>query len=181
MPRTKYICFFLLLLILSSCTPVDQGPTLPTVNPIDLLISSEDMPVDWKSSEVFSDEYDDQCYIDCAIIIFSPAEKNGVYSEQSVYVYNTIEEAGRNYERLLLPGTAPSDWSFYSSAAKQFNISCNTHRDKAFPSCIWTAQYGNYVVEFYAALLPNRMSLSDFEKVLNRIDLKMRVVANGGQ
>src|SRR5687767_2604961 len=96
MSRTKYICSFLLLLIFSRCTPVDQSLTPPTVNPIDLLISSEDMPTGWKSYEVFSDEYDDQCYIDCAIIQFSPAEKDGVYSEQTVYVYNTIEEAGRN-------------------------------------------------------------------------------------
>jgi hypothetical protein len=85
-----------MVIMLSSCTTATQTPTLPSIKPFDLLISSEDMPVGWKSYTAFSDEYDDLCYIDCAILQFSPVDQDGAYSEESVYVYNTIEEAERN-------------------------------------------------------------------------------------
>ena len=112
MSKTRCFCAFLVLIILSRCAPVNQTSTTPTFKPIDLLISNEEMPVGWKSFEAFSDEYDDLCYIDCAIIQFSPVEEDKAYSEQYIYVYNTIEEAERNYERQLIPlqlGTAPSE------------------------------------------------------------------------
>jgi len=184
MSRIKYIYMFLALLTLSRCATVDQSSTPPLINPIDLLISSEDMPDGWKSSEALSDEYDDLCYIDCAMIQFSPVEENGVYSEQSVYVYNTVEEAERKYkvlQSMLQLGTAPSNWSYQSSAANKSDVSCYTHESKPVPSCTWIAQYGKYIVGFYAELVPDRMSLGDFEKVIYRIDSKMKVVANQGQ
>ena len=80
MSKTRYICAFLVLIMLSSCVNKIQISSPPTIAPIDLLISSQDMPVGWKSFEVFSDEYDDLCYIDCAIIQFSPVEEDKVYS-----------------------------------------------------------------------------------------------------
>jgi len=184
MSRTKYIYVFLALLTLSRCATVDQSSIPPAIKPIDLLISSEDLPVGWKSFEVFSDEYDDLCYIDCAIIQFSPVEENKVYSAQSVYVYNTIEEAARNYKRQLIPlqlGTMPSDWSYHSGVAIQFDFACYTYKNYSFPVCSWIAQYGKYLVEFHAWLLPERMSLRDLEKVVYRIDSKMKVVVNQGQ
>jgi len=184
MSRIKYIYIFLVIFILSHCSTVDQHSTLPTIKPIDLLISSEDMPVDWKSFEVFSDEYDDLCYIDCAMIQFSPVDENKVYAEQSVYIYNTVEEAERKYKVLegtLQLGTAPSNWSYHSNAANKSDVSCYTNESKSYPSCIWIAQYGKYLVEFYAAILPDRMSLSDLEKIIYHVDSKMKVVANPGQ
>ena len=184
MSRTKCIYVFLVFIILSRCATVDQSSTLPTIKPIDLLISSEDMPVGWKSFEVFSDEYDDLCYIDCAVIQFSPVEENKVYSEQTVYVYNTVEEAQRNYKRQLIPlqlGIMPDGWSYHSDVAIQSNFACYTHKNASFPSCTWIAQYGKYLMFFVAPLMPDRMSLSDLEQVIYRIDLKMKVVANQGQ
>lgn len=177
----KYICLSLMVIIITSCIITTPTPTLPSIRPIDLLLSSEDMPVDWKSSEAFSDQYDDWCYIDCAIIQFSPVEENRVYAEQSIYVYHTLEEAKRNYIEELVPsqsGTTPRDWSYESDVAAQSNFACYTRKDVSFPSCTWIAQYGKYLVEFYAELLPDRMSLNDLEKVIHRINLKMRVVAN---
>src|SRR5688572_16430402 len=123
----KYICLFLMVITLSSCTTTTQMPTLPSIKPIDLLISSEDLPVGWKSYDVFSDEYDDLCYIDCAIIQFSPVEENGVSAEENIYVYYTLKEAAKNYQDQLLPsqpGTTPSGWSYESDVAAQFNLSC---------------------------------------------------------
>jgi len=183
MSKTRCFCAFLVLIILSRCAPVNQTSTTPTFKPIDLLISNEEMPVGWKSFEAFSDEYDDICYLDCAIIQFSPVEEDKAYSEQYIYVYNTIEEAERNYERQLIPlqlGTAPSDWSYHSDIASQSNFACYIHKNQAFPSCTWIAQYGKYLVFFVTPLLPDRMSLSDLEKVIYNIDSKMKVVANQG-
>jgi hypothetical protein len=179
MSKTRYFCAFLVLIMLSSCATKIQSSTPPTIRLIDLLISSQDMPVGWKSFEVFSDEYDDLCYIDCAIIQFSPVEEDKVYSEQSVYAYNTSEEAERNYKNLLIPlqlGTTPSDWSYHSDTASQSNLACYTHKNKAFPSCSWIAQYGQYLVFFVSPLLPDRLSLSDLENIIYHIDSKMKVV-----
>src|SRR5688572_12011924 len=94
----KCIWLILTAITLSNCTTTAQTPTLPSIKPIDLLLSSEDLPVGWKSYDVFSDEYDDLCYIDCAIIQFSPVEENGVSAEENIYVYYTLEEAAKNYQ-----------------------------------------------------------------------------------
>src|SRR5688572_7048312 len=140
MSKTRYICAFLVLIMLSSCATKIQSSTPPTIRLIDLLISSQDMQEGWKSSEVLSDEYDDLCYIDCAMIQFSPVEENGVYAEQSVYVFNTVEEAERKYKVLHSTlGAAPSDWSYQSNAANESNVRCYTHRSKSYPSCTWIA------------------------------------------
>lgn len=183
MLKIRYIYAFLTLIVLSSCTTKNQNSTPPTIKLVDLLISSEAMPVGWKSFEVFSDEYDDLCYINCAIVQFSPVDENKVYAEQSVYIYNSAEEAERNYKNLLAPlqlGTAPINWSYRSNVAIQSNFACYKHQGKSFPSCSWIALYGKYLAEFYTELLPDKMSLDDLEKVIYHIDTKMMVVANQG-
>lgn len=184
MPRAKYILIILAVLIIPRCTTVEPNPPAPTINPRELLLSHEDMPIGWRNYSVFSDEYDDWCYIDCAILQFSPVDRDGVYAEQTIYVYYTVEEAARNYEELLplpLSETISSGWSYESDVASRYDLMCYKYRDVSFPSCIWLAQYGKYVVEFYAELVPERMSLDDLEKVIQRIDAKMKVVAKETQ
>jgi hypothetical protein len=187
MRNAKYLFMILGLLIFPRCTTVESSPPAPTINPKELLLSREDMPLDWKSYSVFSDEYDDWCYIDCAIIQFSPVDRDGVYAEQSIYVYYTIEEAQRNYEDQLLPsqpGTTPSSWSYKSNVAVQSNLACYTYYTSegvASPGCSWIAQYGKYLVFFVVHLVPEKMSLTDLEKIIERIDSRMEVVANESQ
>jgi hypothetical protein len=168
-----------MVIILLSCTTIGQTPTLPSTKPVDLLISSKDLPVGWKSEEAFSDKYDDLCYRDCAMTQFFLVEEEKASSEQSIYMYNTIEEAEKTYENQLTPlqlGTTPSDWSYDSAVAFQSNFACYHHKGAAFPSCSWIAQYGKYLVFFVASVLPERMSLNDLENVVRRIDAKMKVV-----
>ena len=171
----------LIFLILSNCVIAKNYSSSPLIKSVDLLISVDDMPVGWKSFDIFSDEYDDLCYTDCAMIQFSPNGEYGVYSEQSIYAYNTIEEAERNYAKLLnmlFMNTVPHDDNFHSTVANQSEIYCHTHESKSYPNCIWVARYGKYLVEFYVAMLPNNISLNDLENIILRIDAKMKIVAN---
>lgn len=111
------------------------------------------------------------------MIQFSPNGEHGVYSEQSIYAYNTFEEAERNYAKLadiFLMDTVPGDGNFHSTLANQSDIFCHAHQSRSYLNCIWVARYGKYLVEFYVAILPNKMSLNDLEKIILRIDSKMK-------
>ncbi len=72
----------------------------------------------------------------------------------------------------LHSGSIPHDWNFKSQFADNSDFSCYTYSNVSYPACDWIARYDRVVIHVLAWLIPDRMTLSDLENIIGKIDAK---------
>jgi len=121
---------------------------------------------------------DDSAYIQYAI-----ADKPipGRPTQQYVFRYKNSSSATTYYRNWFLtkPGEKPDEWLFQSSTADEADVKCYDYEGRDYTFCHWTARYQEYVVEVMAFLIPDKMSLQDFEKIIIKADSIMSKHLNG--
>ncbi len=177
MKHSRFLIITLLLLV--SCSSSQNNATIPGhigIRPMNLLLTTDEMPTGWNSYEPFT-SYDSVCFWDCASIQFG-ATKGEMDAEEEIFLYPSEEIAKQYYQELLLPYLSkPSEWDYISDVALLSNFGCYTYT--LYPSledetrCHWTGLYDKYVVDFGASIIAGKMSYNDLEKVTEQIDQKM--------
>ncbi len=162
------------MLLLSACTQRAPERYFTTM---ELLIGLSDMPEGWQVSDGPDRAEDYISREDASGIVFiaqtsSPRQT----ASHRVYRYDSSAQAKRVYERLVLPteeGESPPTWTYQSSLAEQSHFACYDYEGREPPVCTWSGRYEEYIVVFQTWLIPDRMSLTDVERIINVIDARM--------
>ena len=72
----------------------------------------------------------------------------------------------------------PSEFSYESPIADHYRFGCSIHQPSGFQTCQMAAQYGVYVMRFYAGM-SLMMTYEDLERILREIDNKVERCFNG--
>jgi len=161
------------LFMLTACQISAPGRSFTT---LELLVSVDDLPPGWvvKDLRMLDKHQSDENTDDSAIVAFVLAVKPipGRPTQQRVYRYKNSTIAQAWYKDLFLtkPGQKPEEWSFQSSTADEADIQCYDYEGRDYTFCEWTARYQEYVVDVMAFLIPDKMSLQDFEKIVIKAD-----------
>ena len=178
--QTRLFLAFVVLISIGSCNQEENLHATETaflneiVMPVDLLISTSDMPGGWEGGPPYR-SLDDICYINCAAIMFDANIEGQSRAIHRVAVLLTNEEAERIYNKYLKPkyGELPYEWNYESELADLYSFYCFAYEESDDTRCKWVGLYDNYVVEFHTWLIPNKMSLSDIEQIVEKIEILM--------
>lgn len=83
------------------------------------------------------------------------------------------------HDEFNTPWIVPAEISYHSLLADQSHYACSTFDGQSWPGCAYIAQYGEYFVHFQTSMLPDLMSYTDLENVLQSIDERMEQHVGG--
>lgn len=97
---------------------------------------------------------------------------------QEVYRFEDKRGARRAYKDKNAPWFTPSDyeteWAMphgmgnFAVNAEQYRVGCNDHKSGGFEQCQYVAQYGSYVIRFFAHM--RTLTYKDFINLVKEID-----------
>lgn len=177
------LVFFIIGLLLVSCTTTTSQLE---VDPSELLIGLTDMPDNWYvvSQGELPDNYRQQ---GGASIEFNVNNPQVLYvAAHRVYEYKSERQAAKEFEKQLphrfnsssiasyTSWQPPQELSYTSTVADQFYFACHKGSVNGIKTvCQAMGQYGNYLVVFHTYLVPEYMTYSDIESILQTIDARM--------
>jgi len=178
--RKTFLLFLeFFLLVLSGCSQPQSCET-SSFDLYQMLISIDEIPFaeTWTVRGPDNFSIDQKRTADLADITFlSDLYPTYLPTYQTVFRYQTIEEAKRDYiyvNNKYGDGQLPEEWTFSSEIADENFISCKEgYPEIDFPLCRWVARYDCFVVEFGSWLIIDRISLLDMENIVREIDQKV--------
>jgi hypothetical protein len=184
MLKQQFSKMFLILIFgsaLTSCTKT-QADSIAKLKLSDLLVTSQDMPSGWTTKGSFSpaSESDYMASTDSIEMqYYSDLVPDHAPFIQDIYRSNSglflVHQAKDDYKYLVTEfhsGTTPSNWKFKSQFSADSDFSCYTYSNVSYPVCDWVGRYDRIVIHVIAWLVPNRMTLSDLEGIISKIDTK---------
>lgn len=192
----KVFLLGILVSILVSCSRFPFAPDdIAKINLSELLVTSQDLPVGWLQygiplSPASKSEYMDSGTDSIEIDFYSDLVPDDNPLSEQIYRssgFNSIGRAKDNYnylEKDLAYGSTPLNWKFKSQFADNSDFTCRPYRDDSNPPasnplCEWIARYNHIVIYVEAYLVPSRMTLSDLENIIQKIDAKAGKVILG--
>jgi len=180
--------FLLLLLLINSlfsleaCTQPFLLTNKPTLfPPQNLLITLDDLPLNWKVKFGPERAEDNSRSSDSAWISFSPiSEKEKYLVLQMVFRYQNTRGAKADYaDQIRFPeNTEMEEWSFQSSVADESRFSCFIYSNESTPVCRWVARYERIVVDVIVRLEQKGLSIQEMETLVKKIDQKVGSILN---
>jgi len=167
----------LISLVLSSCSqPQECDVNFLKLDALLISIDNIPKPDSWSVYGPNNGVIDHERSTDLlGIAFFSDLFPTNLGSSETVYRYNTIEGAERDFSyasNYFGDGNFPNDWAFISEKADESYIACEDGVSVDFPKCYWIARYDCIVIEFRSWLIPDRMTLEDMESIVREIDQK---------
>ncbi|NKQ35861.1 MAG: hypothetical protein HF973_09635 [Chloroflexi bacterium] len=179
----RSVLFTIGLLLLVSCTATSSQPE---IDPAKLLIDLSDMPAGWyviRQGEA-PDNYRQQRG---ARIGFNVNNPQVLYTAAHyVYQYKSGRQAAKEFKRLLpiefnsnsiasyTPWQPPQELPYTSTVANQFYFACHKNSINGVSTiCQAMGQYENYLIVFHTHLVPEYMTYTDIESILQTIDNRM--------
>ena len=167
-------------MFLPGCTGQIPPTPVRSFSTMDLLIDLSDMPEGWRVAENSPSRIldyltgrDPATAAKASRILFLTEVNDPWYSAaHDVYRFKTCATAKYVYEEQTL-GETPADWTYHSSCAEGSKLLCRHLGHAGLIYCEWFAYYDEYYVEFSAALVPGKMTLTDVERIVQVIDSKM--------
>jgi hypothetical protein len=178
--RNKCILAMVVLsftLILSNCSIIRELPAPQrTFTLEDLLVGKELITSNW--SDLGGPTVplgNDLCSTECIRIAFGKTDSEvPMKASEDIYRFRSIGIAQSEYYYKFLPNTQyflpDEDWYFKSRYATQSFFGCYTNLNAGDRGCLWGGQYDEFIVEFYAKIIPGEMSVEDMEKIIIAID-----------
>ena len=176
------IAALIFLVLIGFCWLPAVLPTAPkrSFGVADLLITQNEVPAGWV---VQADPYEDtdtnkpDGSLKRNISTSKDAYENDI--TQRVAIYRNINGAKSDFSRQSSTETNIAGWYFISRHASEENLSCSTFRDINYPICTWVARYDEIVIELIGRLEPGRLSVGEFQLVIETIDNKIsRLLGN---
>ncbi len=175
--------FLVSILLFSFVACSKDEKTTPEISLLDLLISIDDMPSGWRT-EFPGDYITGSHYANESVkIVFVPETGLRQASVQYIDRFSNPKEAKFKLHNEYIPEVlnsgefVPEDWVHLSLSADEDKFVCYR---KSFDvsteeliQCIWTARYGEFIVEFISWVIPELMSLDQIKTIIVEIDGKM--------
>jgi hypothetical protein len=163
-----------LLILLTGCakpTPIERNFSME-----DLVIDASVFPEGW---EVVSGprfvEWDHlsstygSWYVGYKVETDAPRHTAGLH----IYRYHDVSIAQRMYGEFISRqhrGASFPDDTCDGLQANQSQLTCVSYQTHTQVNCNWTGRYDEYIVDYIAWLVPDRMSLSDVQEIICAID-----------
>lgn len=145
------------------------------INLTELLIGVSDMPPHWSLGGQGQPPEPERSSDSTGIGFYSDLYPEALGFSQEIYRHSSSADAKKDYQyalRLYGGGTIPPQWKFKSEGADESYFACEYYPNISFPVCQWLARYDRVVIQFGGWLIPGRMTLSDVENLVRRIDTK---------
>jgi hypothetical protein len=149
--------------------------------PQDILININDLPDGWVIMFGPRKVIDNTRSNESAEIAFAPKDYPNKRSiTQEVFRYSSIQGARADFtEATNLPGETDIDgWSFVSDVADEQKISCYSYSNSEFPLCTYVARYQEFVIDLYARIGGERISIWEMEDIVINIDNQIQSLLN---
>jgi hypothetical protein len=177
------------LLLLSTMSLIACGPIQTLLEPPapkrsfeinNLIINQSDIPSSWQAFTPFLPSGDDLATKESIAIRFGEIVNGGkkYYAKEGAYRYTTIGVASRVYKYWFIehPRVVHSvgEWGFQSPIADESHFACDPVSGGNFNQyCEWAGRYDEFIIVFGTQMIQNEMTLSDLEKIVKAIDIRM--------
>lgn len=147
-----------------------------SVEIIDLLIELDDMPQGWRLRRGPDEAMEDFNVNEGLEIVFeADSPYTNTVAAHTVLRYRDLEEAAWVYKDRLTPSefgkaSVPDGWVYRSVMADPYYVFCFRYSSEPQYLCEWSGLYAEYIVVFHTWLIPDRMTLEDFESIVKVID-----------
>lgn len=145
----------------------------------DLLIDLETMPESWYIVSGPEESQVEFNFYEGFWIKFETESAEATYrvASHNVYQYPSERKAISVYRSFVLPyiegRSTPAEWTYKSSLSNIYQFTCHDYEGKTQYYCEWSGVYEEYIVIFRAWLIPDKMTLSDIETVVQAIEVRM--------
>ncbi len=142
----------------------------------DLLIGLDDMPEGWNlrsGPEESTLEYNVDEGLEIVFEADSPHART--VAVHVVLRYEDLDLAARIYDEYVTPSdfgkaSIPDGWVYRSVMVDPYHVFCYQKTLEPQNFCRWSGLYAEYIVIFHTWLIPERMTLEDFESIVTVID-----------
>lgn len=165
-------------LLMSACRAVQTPtPVVRNFDIVDLLIDVHALPDGWQQKGE-PERFHEVGALEAVGVSFDSDNnltRNG--AGIAVFHYGTREEAKRVFYKIFEPSVhneLPPDLNTPPISANQYKIGCYDWEGREPFSCVWAAQYEEFIVRFNTWIIPGFMSFDDVENVVVAIDERMK-------
>lgn len=152
---------------------IGQNSKSEQVNLNNLLVSLDDLPPNWSFGGIGPGIDSDRGKDSIGISFYSDIFPKSTGCTEDIYRQKSLWLAKLDYQdslSMFSTVNAPKSWDFHSEIANESNFSCKYYPNSTFPSCYWISRYDQIVIEFGCWLVPNRMTISEMERIVMKID-----------